>query len=172
MLCVQSNYIFSYDILIEKSIFNDDINIFEKRLLMDSYVLISSSLNPFHLFDDMKINLIEMAAFHGSIKCFKFFMLNGMDINEKITKYAIAGGNIEIIKILNSKGMIFNECLKICIAYHWHFIYDDIFKGSVLSEEILRMCTEFYNIPIFVYVIDVMKLEDLKAETFMKKCLS
>ena len=71
------------DSSIEKSIFNDDTDIFEKRLLMESYVLISSSLNPFHLFDDMKINLIEMAAFHGSIKCFKFFMLNGMDINEK-----------------------------------------------------------------------------------------
>lgn len=49
----------------------------------------------------LKLNLLDYAAFHGSINCFKHFILQSCYLkSENIAKYAFFGGNIEIIRIL------------------------------------------------------------------------
>ncbi|OHT02186.1 hypothetical protein TRFO_30805 [Tritrichomonas foetus] len=48
------------------------------------------------------ITLVDAAAFYGSSKCFKYMMLNGADI-ENSGNYAIDGGNLEIIRIIEQK---------------------------------------------------------------------
>ena len=48
-----------------------------------------------------KVNLLDIAAYFGSIQCFKYLYLN----NVKLTKYtpllAICGGNIEVVQLVN-----------------------------------------------------------------------
>ena len=46
------------------------------------------------------ISLIDFCCLYGSLKCFKYLLLNKCEITEKTLKYSIAGGNQEIIVIL------------------------------------------------------------------------
>ena len=52
------------------------------------------------LFEYYYISLIDFCCFFGSLKCFKYLLLNKGKITEKTLKYSIAGGNQEIINIL------------------------------------------------------------------------
>ena len=47
-----------------------------------------------------KISLIDLAALHGSEKCFKYLLLNDAMITEKTFINAARGGNLEIIRIM------------------------------------------------------------------------
>lgn len=51
--------------------------------------------NDRQMLDDL-ISLIKYSAFGGSIKCFKYLLINGADneLKDNIMNYAIAGGNI------------------------------------------------------------------------------
>ena len=78
-----------------------------------------------------KPTLIQLSAFYGSIKCFKFLYLNKAslllnDFNEdpnSIASFAISGGNIEIIRILLSEKVDFSSALFTSVSYH----RDDLF---------------------------------------------
>lgn len=60
--------------------------------------------------EDQSMTLIEYSAFLGSIKCFKFLMLNHADLNTSEMKdLALSGGNLEIIHILEQQGIGYNE---------------------------------------------------------------
>ena len=54
----------------------------------------------FILFDFYSISLIDFCCLVGSLKCFKFLLLNKCEITEKTLQWSIAGGNQEIINIL------------------------------------------------------------------------
>lgn len=60
---------------------------------------------PFNLYENFvsngNINYIDYSAAYGSLKCFKYLLLNHAQINESTFDYAVFGGNIEIIKIVN-----------------------------------------------------------------------
>jgi ankyrin repeat protein len=71
--------------------------------------------------------LLEYAAFYGSICAFKFLLRIGADwlLSEKspegdrlIEKFAIAGGNVEIVGILTSLGLPFSSCLTMSILFY------------------------------------------------------
>lgn len=46
---------------------------------------------------------VDYAAFHGSIKCFKFLILNGATITTFTFDAAIESGNIELVRIIEQK---------------------------------------------------------------------
>ena len=46
------------------------------------------------------ISLIDFCCLFGSLKCFKYLLLNKCEITENTLNYSIAGGNQEIINIL------------------------------------------------------------------------
>ena len=71
-----------------------------------------------------KANRIEVAALFGSIKCFKYLMMIGDEINEDTCKFAIAGGNLEIIHLCEQKGLKFEKCLYISSFYHRFEIFE------------------------------------------------
>ena len=68
----------------------------------------------YNLFDwrDSSFSLIDFCCFFGSLKCFKYLLLNKCEITKKTLKYSIAGGNQEIINILKENGHSFEECLE------------------------------------------------------------
>ncbi|OHT02395.1 hypothetical protein TRFO_30524 [Tritrichomonas foetus] len=69
-------------------------------------------------------SLIEVAALYGSINCFKYLLLNGSSLylldetNASLPQYAVAGGNLEIIRICHQKKLSFNGTSQIAALFH------------------------------------------------------
>ena len=108
--------------------------------------------------------LIQYAAFHGSLQCFKFLLFNGANLELEdsdgmnLIQYAIMGGNVEIIRILEQEDCSFLGAGQIAVLYHRYQIFDWILLtknidfmeptgrlGSVLSQSIFSN-----NIKIFL----------------------
>ena len=81
----------------------DDVDTVQK-LLSKSEASLNKSNVPFNIFETYILNgetkYINYAAVYGSIKCFKYFLLNHYEIDSTTFAHAVMGGNIEIIKIV------------------------------------------------------------------------
>jgi ankyrin repeat protein len=68
--------------------------------------------------------LIQAAALFGSIKCFRFLVLNGADLHAidnnslSLPQFAVAGGNIEIIRLCEQYGLNFFGALHTAAQFH------------------------------------------------------
>ena len=89
---------------ITKALRHDDVDSLQ-ALVANSRINISKATVPYNIFEDVVNNgttkYINYAAAYGSIKCFKYLLLNHAEIDDYSFKYAISGGNIEIIKIVD-----------------------------------------------------------------------
>ena len=61
-------------------------------------------------FNNSSFSYVQLMAFFGSVKCFKHAILTGDFDLKDIQNYAIAGGNTEIIHIIENKGISFDNC--------------------------------------------------------------
>lgn len=88
------------------SVRHDDVDTFQ-LLTADKHIDITSICVPYSIFEDYNENVamsfLNYAAAHGSIKCFKYLLLNHATVSSASFYYAIFGGNIEIIKIVDQK---------------------------------------------------------------------
>ena len=104
---------------VERTIFDDNINEFQhlvatrieeeqqREFNIDDFV-------PKMLRCEMsKTRIIEVAALFGSVKCFKLLMLNDVKIDESICKYAISGGNYEIVHLCANSYLSFKDTLEL-----------------------------------------------------------
>ena len=87
-----------------KTIWKDDVDSLQRILSRDCKDM-KTSVIPYNIFDDFEeeINLLNYSAFYGSIKCFKFLLLNQCEIDDNTFYYAVCGGNNEIIKIVDQQ---------------------------------------------------------------------
>ncbi|KAK8894591.1 hypothetical protein M9Y10_023027 [Tritrichomonas musculus] len=87
-----------------KSIWYDDVDSFQRIISRDG-IDIKKCRILYNIFDDFeeKMNLINYSALYGSIKCFKFIILNEGEIDESTFYFSICGGNNEIIKIVDQQ---------------------------------------------------------------------
>lgn len=74
-------------------------------------------------------SLASIAAFFGSLKCFRFLVLQQADVSQ-CAKYAIMGGNSEIIRLVKQNGGNFEDKYYVAVEFHRH----DIFKWLLLNE--------------------------------------
>ena len=83
----------------------DDVDTFQSFISKIEVSQINNCYIPFNLFENYasngSINYINYAAAYGSIKCFKYLLLNHGKIDTLTFKYAVYGGNVEIIKIVD-----------------------------------------------------------------------
>jgi hypothetical protein len=70
------------------------------------------------LLGKLPVMMIEYAVFFASIRCFKFFLLNGALLRPRIAMFAIAGGNTEILRILEDRHISFTLYLPIASLFH------------------------------------------------------
>ena len=84
----------------------------------------NDSYEDHFFFDDKYINLLEIAAYTGSVQCFKYFMLNNVKFTENVCAYSIAGGNTEIIHILENNYEQQNFSKKNCFTMSIIYITD------------------------------------------------
>ena len=88
-------------------------------------------------------SLVQFAAFYGAVKCTKFLIMNNADLNRAdeqgklTTDFAIAGGNIEIVRLLEQSGLSFFNSFQTAIEFR----QTQIFNWLVNTRE---------NIPHFI----------------------
>ena len=120
-------------VLIQK----DDIDSFQQKITLSNIdtQTYKIKLTNFEVkkFLDKEIFLIEYAALHGSLKIFKFLLMNDSKFSNKLFQYAIFGRNNEIIhlseKMLEAPIKNIYECLRLTVISHqnelseYFFIY-------------------------------------------------
>lgn len=87
---------------------------------------------------------ICFAAAVGSVKCFRFLLLNNANLeyetwNEHpttISSFAVSGGSNEIVRLLNQKGKSFNEAIFVAVQYHRTDIFNWLFQLLNVDIEI------------------------------------
>ena len=92
-------------------------------------------------------SLIELAAFFGSINIFKFLWTSGANLTVSLAKYAIAGGNIDIIKIIES-------CEKVFPFTHLSSNLGNNDNNYFLFCDLIETAIQFYQNEIVTYLID------------------
>ncbi|OHS98803.1 ankyrin repeat domain protein [Tritrichomonas foetus] len=93
-----------------------------------------------------KPTLIQYSCYFGSLKCFKYLILNDASLSytdekhRSLIQFAVAGGNSEIIHILEQKPILFSRTLAISIEYHhdqlFKWIYEHHYQGKLKEDAI------------------------------------
>lgn len=76
------------------------------------------------------ITCIEIAALFGSLQIFKFLLMSNAYITDRLTKFAVAGGNSEIVHLCDQKNLNFSQCLKYALKYG----HDELFDWLIDSK--------------------------------------
>lgn len=109
------------------AVFNDDADLLQKVTSLQPDFDYDQKLQPF-LFEpfkeiDLELTLSDLAAFYGSVKCFKFLMLQHADLS-KSGKFAIFGGNNEIIRLIEQDGNGMTDLFYCAIKYHHYELFN------------------------------------------------
>lgn len=101
------------------------------------------------------IPLIDIAAKYGSIECFKYLLLRGVEPTEDTEEYAIEGGNFEIMQILGQNyQQKFKYKLETAIENHCSTeIIQWLLKNTECEEISMAMCMKFYNIKMALFLL-------------------
>ena len=104
-----------------------------KEVITDSEVIgavqdLSSKPNGIGLFGKkvkrFSVTYLQLMAFFGSIKCFRHAINTDAFSINNIAKYAVAGGNKEILHILEQKNISFDNCFEVSVKYHRYEVSD------------------------------------------------
>ena len=91
----------------------------------------------------------------GSLKCFKYLLLNKCEITNKTVQYSIAGGNQEIINILKETGHNeFEEYLETSVRYHRYELTNWLNENYKCKPVPLPTWIKFFNTVAFLYFLE------------------
>lgn len=108
------------------------------------------------------LTLPEFDAVFKSTSIFQF-LIEKVDITNFNALYAVAGGNFDIIHILEDSHVQFNtsECLCIAIRFHYneiaHYIHQTL--QVPYSKESFLVCIEYNNLTILPQVLNELQLD-------------
>ncbi|OHT07567.1 hypothetical protein TRFO_05212 [Tritrichomonas foetus] len=125
---------------------NDDINDFQQEIFSASM----TQQIPYSIFERSNFlnkspYLIEYAAYFGSMKIFKFLLLNTNKLFNSL-KFAIIGNNIEIVRICHQNNCDLIKGLKTSIKYHRYEIFDWIFSQIKCEHQEYKACIKYNNL--------------------------
>ncbi|OHT13001.1 hypothetical protein TRFO_16963 [Tritrichomonas foetus] len=155
-----------YKILLEDNIdiFIDNYGCYIKKKHQISQI--RKCLNyPFHYLNDTS-SMLDYAAFFGAEKCFKYIL--SLHFDEKIdAKYAIAGGNSEIIKLVEKHGCDFSNLWFEAIQFKHFEIFEWIISKKVNKnyfdeKSIAEAAFSFHNMNVIHYLLE----ENLIGDNF------
>lgn len=109
-----------------------------------------------------KGKLIEIASFFGSINIFKFLWMNKANINKNINKYLMAGGNYEILHLVEDYITYTPDDLTYAIQFHRNSIYDYIINNNEFSpnKHDIEIAIRYNNLEYLVNEMDNLKEGD------------
>lgn len=86
--------------------------------------------------------LIEHFAFYGSVNCFKFLLMNNVNL-KGIAPFALAGGNIEIIRLLIQKEVDFKNVIDLALFFRHDELYDWLNTNFMTDEELAKASSSY-----------------------------
>ena len=149
----------------------DDIDSFQSIACMPKFDINKKiKMSDFEVCDFINhrpCSYLEFCAFFGSIKCFKYIYLNEESQKSgELIKYAVAGGNAEIIHICEHDGVInYKETREIAVKFHHWDIFEWLSENKYQSNcdqfklpiedtfSLLNQSIQFTNITTFSYLI-------------------
>lgn len=148
---------------------NDDIISLQKLAqdpLFSSDDVITLEENSYFFEPHFQTKIINLAAYFGAIKCFKFLLLNGARLfpsgnyqineSESIENMAILGGNLEIVEIIYSLGFSSFSLSTATLAHQNDIFFWIIEHGFNQSENyipVLYAAAISNNLPIIIYCL-------------------
>ena len=101
----------------------------------------------------MSFTPLSLACFFGSLKCFKYFLLNGCSIPDQATLCAVHGNNTQIIHILEQKNQPFSQfCFEYAILNYHNEIADWLLLHFRCSIPTLSAIIPSFNIKAYNFV--------------------
>ena len=96
---------------------------------------------------------INLCCLFGSIRCFKYLYLNGCILKEPINEFSIAGGNYEIIQILNQNYISFDNCLGKSIEFHQYSLSNWLLTNYKIEKFVtVYNCIGCYNFKSLLFL--------------------
>lgn len=153
-------------ISIYNALINDDIE-YLQSIRSKKNIDLSELFNfPFCVKDKFieSATLLQYSAFFGSIKCFKYLIMNTANINfKKLLEYSIAGGNMDIIHITEMQSddntiTQNKELLKIAIKYMQNDLIEYIVEcyGIEITHENFEDCYYSFNLSAFPILMELV----------------
>ena len=154
-----------------KSLINDDVDKLQS-IVTNSKIDFTKRDVPINIYSEQKrgkfkqYSLINYAAMFGSIKCFKYLLLNHAEINKNTFPCAIKGGNIEIIKIADEKSSKINsddsiDAIKLTIKNHQNDLFDWILENKYanklnfeIKSKLLKKSVKYGNAHSFIEIMN------------------
>ncbi|KAK8863962.1 hypothetical protein M9Y10_011656 [Tritrichomonas musculus] len=129
---------------IAKAIRKDEIDEFQNIISLTNMNI--NSKIEFSLFESCSAvnysgsmpSLLEYASFFGSIKIFKYLLLQNAEITSNIWEYAIHGNNYDIIHLIEGKHIPPHDCIINAIRYYRYDLFDYFIESQDI--EITKNC--------------------------------
>jgi ankyrin repeat protein len=103
--------------------------------------------------DDKEVSYAQIMALFSSKKCFRYAVSAGGYDMDGIAKYAVAGGDIEIIHILEQSGVSFDNCFETAVKFHREDVCDWLLTHYKCEEICASSAIEYHNINVFMFLI-------------------
>lgn len=139
-------------------------------------------------------SLLEISAYFGSIRCLKYLLLNDAKLRdgEALTSvafgrfhlsderwnsmnFAVAGGNAEIIHLLEYKNASFNNCLVVALRFHQYSIFEWLFGLKKDNNNdlivLLQTCINSNNVKSLLFILDYVYSQKSVLSTLNFECL-
>lgn len=124
----------------------DDIDKFQKfvannEIKIKNFQIKITSFETNKCFNQTHVYLLEYAAYHCSIKIFKFLMMNNTTFSNMLLRCAICGGNSEIIHMTESEIISSSfhqnksDLLSLSISFHRYKITEYLIDSCSISIE-------------------------------------
>jgi hypothetical protein len=104
--------------------------------------------------DNEQISPMALAAFCGSENIINYLIKNCYEIDEEAIDYAVRGGNENIIKMLASMDISFDNQLENAIQYHHNRLAHWLMKNYKSTERIsVEWCADMFNTEMLVFFL-------------------
>lgn len=102
-----------------------------------------------------KITYLDLAAYFGSIECFRYLLLNNAIITKDTAKFAVQGGNIEIIELLRTKEVDFGvTVIKVVSTFRQNILEWIVDNYEVNTDDIILTAASANNIEAIMYYLE------------------
>ena len=103
--------------------------------------------------DDSKVSLLTVAALCGSVRVFKYMIVNGCTIDRDTAEHALMGGSEQIVEIIAQHNYNYNYCLKIAIEAHHNHLANWLIDNYKCEEIHPLTCIFCFNTLAFCYFV-------------------
>lgn len=149
---------------IKQTLISDDVETFTKRMrsLISRDIKDIKADSLFTFIENREtISVLQEACLYCVVKCFKRAFAEGDFDKEGLAKFAVAGGNMEIINFLKGKGVSFDNCFLVAVKFHRYDVCDMLINEYKCEDITPTDSINSFNYRTFFYPF-------IKKETIKK----